>query len=338
MDKELETLIHRLGDNRGGCEDKCLDLQTLKFATKEGEMRLYNESHSYYFKYDPKNPKDAKVTHAAKQFCGLMEVPFPFFFKNPEFMKNEMVNCWLPTISPEAATVMAKLRRAKEAENYIIRAILPVEFANIMDVDVMTMVGEAVGDCFRTEFIIGDGRDDLLLHVRFVHKDEFEVCGESCSTGFSVMTSELGGAPFTVETLLFRNSSKASMLASYLGGPYFESDYTGIQPADLKALFPKLLDRLTQQLPQLKDRIYAAKSKVTKKEDVKQLLGSLHLRKGLNDKFHRRLFQEIEKNPVENRWEFVNRMAILAKDFDAKRRLTIERVAGEMIDLMFEKD
>ena len=337
MDKELETLIHRLGDNRGGCEDKCLDLQTLKFETKEGEMRLYNESRSYYFKDDPKNPKDPKVTHAAKQFCTLMGVPHPFFAKNPEFMKNEMVNCWLPTVKPEAATIMAKLRTTKEDCKYIIRAILPVEFANIPDVDIMTMVGDAVGNCFRVEFIIGDGRDDLLLHVRLISNEQFDVCGESCSTGFSIMVSELGDAPVTVETLLFRNASKAAMIASYAGGPYFESDYIGIQPTDLRTLFPKLISRLTQQLPELKDRIHAAKTKVTKKEDIKELLRTLRLRKGLSDKFHKRMFQEIEKNPVENRWDFVNRMAILAKDFESRARLKIERVAGELIDLIFEK-
>ena len=48
-------------------------------------------------------------------------------------------------------------------------------------------------------------------------------------------------------------------------------------------------------------------------------------------------YQEIERNPVENRWDFVNRMAVLAKDFDAEMRVRIEKAAGELIDLLFDK-
>lgn len=335
MDKELETLIHRLGDNATGCEDKCVDLQGLKFEAKEGEMRLYNEFLSYWFKNDPKNPRDPKIVHAHKQFCALMGVPHPFFAKNPDHMKNLMVGCWLPTLKPDKAVVMAKLRKGKE--NDIIRAILPVEFANIPDAEIMRMVGEAAGDKFKVEFIIGDGRDDLLLHVRFVSTDQFDVCGESCSTGFSVIASELGAAPVSVETLLYRNASKAAMLASYSGESFFESNYEGIQPTQLRELFPRLIGQLTGQLGAVKDRIYAAKGKMTAQEDVKALLRTLQLRKDLKDKFHTLLFQEVENNPVANRWDFVNRMAILAKDFPSDIRVKIEKVAGELIDLTFDK-
>jgi hypothetical protein len=201
----------------------------------------------------------------------------------------------------------------------------------------MSMAAEAIGDKFKIEFIIGDARDDLLLHVRFVSTEQFEVCGESCSTGFSIIVSELGAEPISIETFLFRNLSKAAMLASYGGEPYFESNYEGIQPSTLRELFPRLIKQLTDQLGALKDRIYAAKTKVTQKEDIKVLLQSLRLRKGLNDKFHILLFQEVEKNPVENRWDFVNRMSILAKDFASPARVKIEKAAGEMLDLVFDK-
>lgn len=336
MDKELQTLIQRLRDNSTGCEDKCIDLQILKFEAKEGEMRLHNDFQNLWFKNDPKNPNDPKIVHALKQFCKLMGVPHPFFAKNPDHMKNQIVSCWLPTLKPEQAMVMMKLRKAKESGN-IIRAVVPVEFANIPDADIMAMVGEAAGDKFRVEFMIGDGRDDLLLHVRFVSTEQFDVCGEKCSTGFSVVASELGGAPLSIETLLFRCESKGAMLASYGGEPYFQSNYEGIQPAQVRELFPRLIAQLTDQLGALKDRIYAAKDKVLETEDIKGLLRTLRLRKGLNDKFHTLLFQEIEAKPAENRWDFVNRMAVLAKDFPSELRVRIEKAAGELIDLIFEK-
>lgn len=337
MDKELETLICRLKEYEQGCENKALDLQILKFESKEGEMRLYNETRSYYFKNDPKNPKDPRITHAAKQFCSLMGVPYPFFAKNPEYMKNQLVSTWLPTLKKDKSVTLAKIRDTKESNKHIIRAILPVEFSNIPNHEIMSMVGEAAGDAFRVEFIIGDGRDDLLLHARFVSKDQFQIGGESCSTGFSIIVSELGAAPISIETLLFRNESKGSMMAAYSGESYFQSNYEGIQPTALRELFPKLISNLTDQLHDLKERIHNAMGKVTQKEDIALILQNLRLRKGLNDKFHTLLFQEIERNPVENRWDFVNRMAVLAKDFDSEMRVRIEKAAGELIDLLFDK-
>jgi hypothetical protein len=64
---------------------------------------------------------------------------------------------------------------------------------------------------------------------------------------------------------------------------------------------------------------------------------NLRLQKGLNDKFHTLLYQELESNEVKNRWDFVNRMSILAKDFDVATRVRIEKAAGELIGLIFEK-
>jgi hypothetical protein len=337
VDAELQALIGRLKDYQVGCEDKVIDLQQLKFDIKDGEMRLYNDFRSYFFKNDPKKPNDPKIIHAAKQFCNVQGVPYSFFAKNPEYMKNQMVSCWLPTLKPEESMIFAKLRATKESNKSIIRALLSVEYANIPNSDILSMVGDASGDDFRVEFAIGDERDDLLLHVRFISKEQFEVCGESCSTGFSVMCSELGVCPISVDTLLFRNASKGAMMATYGGESFFESDYSGIQPTTLREFFPRLMEHLKSQLPEVKQRIYSAKTKITQKEDVVQLMKNLRLRKGLNNKFHTLFFQEIEKNPVENRWDFVNRMAILAKDFESKARVQIEKAAGELIDLVFEK-
>jgi hypothetical protein len=337
MDKELTTLIGRLQDYQKGAEEKCLDFQALKFEVKESEMRLYTPTHSYFFKSDPKNPKDPKIIHAAKQFCKIQKIPYSFFAKSPEYMKKNLVDCWLPTIKPDKSAVLAKLRKTKTADTDIIRALLPVEFTNIPNAEVVQMIGDAVKDAFRIEFVIGDDRDDIILHVRLISNETFTVCGDECSTGFSVIASELGATPISVETMLFRNASKGAMVASYSGESYFETNYEGIQPAALRELFPKLISRLQEQLTDLEEKVKSAKDTIEKKEDIGELLRNIQLRKGLSEKFHTLLLQEIESNPVANRWDFVNRMAILAKDFDVVSRVKIEKLAGELIGLIFEK-
>jgi hypothetical protein len=251
-------------------------------------------------------------------------------------MKNQLVGCWLPTLKPEKSQVLAKLR--KSTNGYIIRAILPVEFTNISNVDALSALTEAIGNDFSMEFSIGDERDDPILHLRLISNDSFDACGDKCSTGFSIIVSELGASPMIIETMLYRVLPKSSMIASYGGESYFTSNYEGMQAADLKELFPKLVNNLRGQLPDLKEKIESAKDTLTKKEDIREILKMLRLRKGLSDKFHTLLFQELESDPsVSNRWDVVNKMSVLAKDFDVAARLRIERASGELIGLCFDK-
>ncbi len=76
-----------------------------------------------------------------------------------------------------------------------------------------------------------------------------------------------------------------------------------------------------------------------KKENKYEILRNLKLNKSLNEKFHTLMFQEIEKDDsVKNLWDFVNKMSILAKDFPVDRRLKIERAAGSLLELIFQKE
>lgn len=336
---DMPQLIARLKSLEQGCVDQCIDLKLLKFDNHENGMRLYNDFHNYFFKDDPKNPRDPRITHAIKQFCGLMLVPYPFFSKNPEYMRRDMVSCWLPSLKPEKSSVLGKFRPTKEKSDYIIRALLPVEYTNITNSQIMEAVANEILDDYKIDFVIGDERDDLILHVRFISKGEFEVCGEKCSVGFSVVCSELGASPLSVDTLLYRGASKASFLAMYGGESFFSFEYEKIQKKDLQNLFPPLLKHLREKLTDIKQKIQVAKEHIQKKENTQDLLRSLRLVKGLNDKFHTMIFQELEKDEnVKTRWDFVNKMSIIAKEFDVKKRLIIERTAGSLLDLIFPKN
>jgi len=337
MDKSFRGLLERLEEFSKGCEDKCLDMQSLKFESKESEMRLYTDAVSYYFKTDPEKPKHPKVVHGTKQFCKIMGIPYSFFIKNPEYMRNQMVSCWLPALKEEKAAVLAKLRKTAQQDKYIIRALLPVEFTNISNYEIMSSIANVIGDDFNMWYAIGDGRDDLLLNVRFVSKETFEVEGEVCTTGFSVTVSELGAVPISVDTMLFRLASKSAMIGIYSGESYFETDYEGIQPSLIKDMFPQLVFYLKNQLYELKEKVQSAKELLQQKDDTKELLRNIRLRRGLNEKFHNLLFQEVEENKVSNRWDFVTRISILAKEFDPVKRVNIEKLAGELIGLIFEK-
>jgi hypothetical protein len=334
---DIQTLIARLKDLEQGCEDKFIDFKILKFDIQENEMKLFNDTQMYYFKNDPKNPKDQRITHAVNQFCKIMEVPYSFFAKNPEYMKKDIVSCWLPTLTPEMASILGKLRKLDKG--YVIRALLPVEFTNITNSQVMEALSHEVLDDFKIDFIIGDEKDDLILHVRFISKEEFDVCGEKCSVGFSVVCSELGASPLSVDTLLYRSLSKGSLVATYSTESFFSFEYEKMQKTDLQSMFPPLMVHLREKLGDIKQKIQEAKEASQKKENIQELLRNLKLVKGLNDKFHTKIFQEVEKNEeVKTKWDFVNKMAIVAKDFPVDKRLKIERAAGNLLGLVFSKE
>jgi hypothetical protein len=332
---DIQKLIDRLKDLEHGCEDKFIDFKILKFDVHEGEMKLFNDFQTYYFKNDPKNPKDSRITHAISQFCKFIGTPYSFFAKNPEKMKKDIVDCWLPTLTPEKASILGKLRKTENG--YIIRALLPVEYTNITNVQVMEALSHEVLDDFKVDFIIGDEKDDLILHVRFISKEEFDICGEKCSVGFSVVCSELGAGPLSVDTLLYRSLSKGSLLATYSTESFFSFDYDKMQKTDLQSMFPRLMVHLREKLGDIKQKIQEAKETVQKKENIHDLLRNLKLVKGLNDKFHTKLFQEINDD-VKTKWDFVNKMSIVAKDFPVDKRLKIERAAGDLLGLVFEKN
>ena len=138
--------------------------------------------------------------------------------------------------------------------------------------------------------------------------------------------------------MLFREPSKSSFIASYNGESFFENDYEKLQPDDLKDLFPQLIDHMGRKLPEIKDRIQSSKEVTEKYDDLSQLLKDLRLKKGLNERFHRLLLQEIESNSdIRTLWDFSNKVSVVAKEFEVKDRLRIERVAGELIGLQFSK-
>lgn len=337
MNEDLQRLINKLTDASKSCEDRFVDLRMMTFKSVDGEMFLTNDKNTYYFKRDPENPRDPKIVYAAQQFCKLVGVPFSFIAKNSENMREMIVNKWIAGLNGEKSTVIMRVRSGPKGE--VIRAILPVEFTNINNLDLLGRIGESAGDNFRVEFAIGDDRDDLILLVRFISNDKFDACGESCSLGFSVVMSELGASPLVVDTLLFRNESKSSFIASYGGcDPYFENEYQTIQKDDLLGFFPKMIEHIKEDLPGIKESIQSAKELHEKEEDILDLLKNLKLRKGLSDKFHKLLYQEVNGDgSVRTLWDFSNKVAILGKEFEIKARMKVERAAGDLIGLNFQK-
>jgi hypothetical protein len=334
----ITDLLNQLQYVGKNCEEKFLDLKTLKFEIIENDMVLSNDFYKYFFKTDPKNPKDPKVRHALTQFCKICGVPYTFFIKNPEYMKSSLVSCWLPSLKIEKTSVLAKLRKTREEKNYTIRALLPVEHTNISNLEILDAISKEVANSYNIDFVFGENVDDLILHVRFVSKNEFDVCGQRCAVGFSVVCSELGASPLIVETFLYRPDFKTAFLSTYSDESFFSFNYEKIQKTDLQSLFTPLISHLNDETINIKNKIQEAWESTQGRGEITELLRSVKLMKGLSEKFHIMLFQEIEKDDtVKSKWDFINKMSFVAKNFDITQRLKIERAAGKLLGLVFFK-
>jgi len=331
---ESAELLKKLSAYMQGCEDKCIDLRTLTFDAKNGETGLSGKDEFYVFKRNTLKPKDAKTVHAMKQFCKMIKVPFTFQFRSPEYLRKQMVECWLPSLKGEKALVLFKCRRELE-NSYILRALLPVEFTNVSNVDILDKVFTAAGEDFKIELVLGDEKDDLVLHIRMISNDQFDAYGEQCSLSFMVTASELGAEALRVDTALFLNSSKSYILASYGGDPYFECQYEKIQSKELLDLFPQLITHLKGRIQSIRSKIQSAKELTNVVDAMATTLINLRLRKGIPESFHTTLAQSVQEKPITNMWDLAVRCSTIAKDFELNKRVKIERMIGDLIGLNF---
>ena len=327
------------------CRDLFLDLRTVTFTATEEEMFLECQDKSYYdkllyFKTDPQKPRDPKILHAQKQFCKFVGIPHSFFMNNRPQLKMEIVKTWQAGLEADDKKGRC-IARIRESDDYcIVRAMVPEVHALIPNHELITIINGCVIDPQKKdpnilEFSKGDDRDDLQLHARYLFGDKFKVCEDDMSVCFSVVASELGASPLIVEALIHMIDSKTSFIASYGAESFFKSKYEGIQPQQIKDVFPKLIERITQELPEMKNRIESLNKEVDPNEEGLLVCSW----KGIPSKFKRSLFHEISScaDDMDTKLDFARHMSLIAKDFDFIKRLQIERAAGEYLNLMFAK-
>lgn len=343
--EDAVALAGRLEMWNKSCRDLFLDLRTVTFKATDEEMSLECNDKSYfskplYFKVDPQKPKDPKILIAQKQFCKMLGIPHSFFMNNRPQLKMDIVKTWQAGLEAEDSKGRC-LARIRESEDYcVIRALVPETYALIPNHELIRIVNESVinpekKDPNILEIAKGDERDELVLHARYLFGDKFKVCDTDMCVGFSVVASELGANPLIVEALIHMTESKTSFIASYGAEPFFKSKYEGIQPQQIKDVFPKLIECITQGLPEMITRIVAINGKVDPTEEC----AAISTWKGLPTKFKRSLYHEASKcgEDMSTRLDFARHMSLIAKDFDFNKRLIIERAAGEYLNLMFSK-
>lgn len=343
-EETAEALANRLQLWNKSCRDLFVDLRMFDFNADDEEMCLISQDKEYfdrplYFKVDPENPRDPKIQLAQKQFCKFVGVPHGFFMNNRPALRNEIVKTWQAGLGADDKKARC-IARIRESQDYcIIRALLPEANNLLQNQELMTLTEECSRQSpatFFLEFSTGDHRDDLILHARFLSDQSFEVAGTECRLGFSITASELGASPLVVDTLLHQTESKTAYVASYGSEPFFYSKYEGIQAHEIKEMLPGMIERLLNEGSEMKDRIESELRSVEPHEECIKI----NTWPGIPRKFKRSLFHEAsaQEEDMRTSWDFARHMALIAKDFDAQKRLAVERTAGYYLNLVFGKD
>lgn len=345
MAEDAVALAGRLETWNGSCRDLFLDLRAVSFTATDEEMFIECNDKKYfskplYFKVDPQKPKDKKIIQAQKQFCKIIGIPHSFFMNNRPQLRMDIVKTWQAGLGADENKGRAIARFRESQDCCVLRAFVPETYALIQNHEIIRTINDTfikVDDPNPNvlEFAYGDDRDELILHARYLSSKKFKILGSDVCVGFSVIASELGASPLIVEALLQHIPSRTAFIASYGAESFLTAKYEGIQPQEVKEIFPKLVERITQESPEMKDRIESLKGEVDPEETCEEVASW----KGLPSKFRRSLFHEVSTCPedMKTHFDFARHMSLIAKDFDSTKRLQVERAAGQYLNLMFSK-
>jgi len=341
LGEEVGPVVSRLQQWNKSCRDIFLDFRAIKFGADDEDMYLEFDDKSVYskriyFKRNPDDDKDPRIQHPQKQFCKILGVPHKYFMDSRPTMKINMVKLHKASFNAdngENAQFMARIRES--SEHAVLRAILPMKHSLIQNYELMEIVRDTAQPEF-LDFVNGDERDDLVMHARCIFKEDYTLFGSPVKVGFSLVGSELGSSPLTVDVLLYDKNSKTSYIASYGGDSFFKSDYSGIQPSDLKDMFPLMLQRIKDELSDMLACAQQAQKDINPEDTAIMVSGW----KGVPPKFKKALFHEACEcgEDMLTTWDFARHMSLIAKDFDWKKRLDIERASGRFMNLCFPKN
>lgn len=338
------NLAGRLSTWNESCRNLFVDLRTVNFISTPDDSYLEFQDKSYYdkklyFKADPQNPKDPKVTHALKQFCKIIGIPFSFFKDCRPQLRTNMVSTWQAglTEKDDKAQVIVKLRESRDCS--LIRSFMPIKKCSLTNHELLTCILDSIEEPLKLEFVHGDGRDDLILHARLLFSKQFDLLGKKVCFGFSLMTSELDACPMTVDFLVHDIESKASFILTYGGEPCFKSNFEGLQTGEIKKIVPDMLDRIEGEIPEIISRIEARMGDVVEFEPQSEAL-YLCKYKGLNSKMKQSIYHQIAEclDEIRTPWDVARNASLVSKDFDIQKRVIIERACGFYLNLSFSKE
>jgi len=336
---EIGAVIARLKQWNDRCRDMFVDLKHIEFKAVDNDMYIKTGSFDkpIFFKHNPEDPKNPKDIHAIKQFCKFLKVPYNFFIANSSLFREKIVDTWKAALRVKEDSGKCIFRIREAQDNATMRAMLEQTEVPLSNHEIVSLVSESIKEPFHIEFVCGDAKDDLLLHVRFILDKEYDLTiDKKIQIGFSLVCSELGSCPLTVDILLHEKKSATSYISFYGKGSFLKVDYKNMQANNLRSAFPKIVEHITADASDMLDRV---RYKIS---DEKDFIADLECERFIRDyklspKYKLALFNQVyaSKDEVKNPYDFARQASLVAKDYDTVKRIKIERSIGQYLNLTF---
>lgn len=342
--KDISELCGRLKMWYENCRDLLVDLRTVNYEATEDDTYIEFKEKNYYaqklyFKVDPQNPKDAKIIHATKQLCKVIGIPYAFFSSCRPTLKKNVLKTWQSGLADDVkkSQNVFKIRESKSCT--IVRAITSTTKSNIPLFELIEVIKDSLTVPFTMDCAYGDDKDDLILHARFLFEKEYTFNGPIC-LGFSITASELDACPLSIDVLLCDRTRKTYCVALYGGESFFKSDYKGLQSSSLKEMLPLMLSRLEDEAPEILSRL--EKKQQSFKNSVfcaESEAMEICKAKGLTSKIKKAIYHQVSEciDSILTPWDLAVHVGLVAKDFDAIKRLQIEKAIGVYLNLFFSE-
>lgn len=342
--KDIQELHGRLKMWYENCRDLLVDLRTVNYEATDDDTFIEFKDKSYYaqklyFKVDIQNPKDAKVIHATKQLCKIIGIPYAFFAANRSSLKKNIVRTWQAGLADDEkkSQNVFKIRESKSCT--IIRAVTSTTKSIIPLHELIQIIKDSLTVPFKLDCAYGDEKDDLILHARFLFEKEYAFKDPLC-LGFSITVSELDACPLSIDVLLYNKTRKTYCTALYGGESFFKSDYKGLQASSLKSLLPLMLTRLEDEIPDILARLEKKQqsfenSVFCAESEAVELCKA----KGMSSKIKKAVYHQVSEcyEEIQTPWDLAIHVGLVAKDFEALKRLQIEKAIGIYLNLFFSE-
>jgi hypothetical protein len=332
--KAFDELVEDLEGHTKKCKDIVVDLRYIEYHADDEEQFLYDtvEKTKYFFKLDI---GDAKSSHALKQWCKSIGVPYPFFKDNRPVARKRIVDNWLASLAPKEGDEVLLLLKIRKGVNIdVIRAVLPVEYTTIPYADILKSLTKYPAPVeMDLDSVSGSDRDDLLLQVRVFYNESF---GEMFYPAVSITASDLGASELIVDILIMHQESKSCVAALYGKQPFAKIRLTTVQPAEVFEILESVPARVQQEMPVFLESLEAAREGYPGVERACVLLSE---KNGVPKKFKRAIHLEAQEchEDMDTLDSFLWHVGSVAKSFSCTDRLKIERAAGEFSGLSYKK-
>lgn len=268
--------------------------------------------------------------YAMSQLCSKIGVPVRYVDKCIKEGMLDLVatnmNAWLEDYN--------KNLLIREYNNQI-RGILSDRYSVMDAPDILEVLADVVDSSqYMTK---GYHLSPERFHARVVQREMMSIDGEDLFAGIQIDSSDVGRSILSVKFLIFKQVCTNGLTISKGGGVLFEQKHIGISAVDFRNELSEALSRIPILEQNAKNLIEEQRTKRIKgldnEETLQKFSEEVKIKTKLSDEAITRVVGMMNEVYTPTKWGLINSITDIAKEYTLERRLELEKIAGEMLQV-----